>query len=449
MAKTNNDLFVCSDCGYESNKWMGKCPSCGAWSAFREVTRRITGTNKENSSSRIIDSPTQALSSIIPTEQDRLKTNIAEFDCVLGGGLVQGMIALIGGEPGVGKSTIMMQVANQLAKQGKKVLYISGEESYEQIKLRSTRLQIDSEKILLNCNNLVETIISEVEKEKPALVVIDSIQSMQMQSIDNAPGSVTQLRECTNAFTHFAKQTNIPFILIGHVTKDGIVAGPKILEHIVDTVLYFEGENLSQYKILRTTKNRFGSTNEVGIFEMCTTGLMEVANPSEFFIQNNTSRIGSATSCIMEGSRAFLLEVQALVTPSNYGNPQRVAIGYDQKRLALIIAVIERYIGINLQQHDVFLNIAGGIKAIEPGIDLAVVMSIISSYKNKPLPEKSIFLGEISLSGDIRSVSQVEQRLKEAQKLGYDYITISSKRKLAKKTSIRYLNHIAEVIAIL
>lgn len=401
---------------------------------------------KDNKMKRIFSEP-ESLKNIESTKETRVSTTFSELDGTLGGGIVPGMATLIGGEPGVGKSTLMMQVADALAQKNI-VLYVSGEESKQQIKMRSKRLNCQAEKLQLYCENDLERILNVISNMQPIFVVIDSIQSVYLQSLESSPGSISQLRECTGLLTRLAKNLNIPIFMVGHVTKDGSVAGPKIIEHMVDTVLYFEGEIQNQYKILRATKNRFGSTNEIGIFEMQSTGLQEVKNPSHLFLRENESSAGSAIGCLLEGSRAFLVEVQALVSPASYGTSQRVALGFDQRKLALLLAVIEKNLSINLRANDVFINIAGGLKVTEPAIDLAIVAAILSSAKETPLPAKTVFLGEVGLNGEIRAVSQIDKRLKEAKKLGYDNLVLSARNRNLKDDSIK-LKHIRQLFPIL
>jgi DNA repair protein RadA/Sms len=406
-------MFFCTECGTETAKWAGKCPYCGAWDSLKETTK-VTGKRKTRTLTLGQTSQPEQLIKVGSGKQARISSGFAEFDGTLGGGIVPGMVVLIGGEPGIGKSTLMLQISDRVAKDDRKVLYVSGEESNEQI------------------------------------VVIDSIQSIYLSSRDSSPGSISQLRECTSIFTRIAKQTNIPIFLIGHVTKDGIVAGPKIIEHMVDTVLYFEGESQNQFKILRATKNRFGSTNEIGIFEMQSTGLQEVKNPSQLFLSREDNNIGSAVGCVLEGSRAFLVEVQALVSPANYGTSQRVALGFDHRKLAVLLAVIEKNLSLNLRNNDVFINLAGGMKVLEPALDLAIIAAIISSFKERALPANTLLLGEIGLNGEIRPVSQLDKRLKEAQKLGFDNIIISARTKnISKKIIVSKIKHIKQLFPIL
>ena len=439
-------MFFCTECGAETAKWAGKCPACGAWNSLQETTR-VTGKKKTSSQQFPSSAKPEKINNIAIDDKPRISTSIGELDGALGGGIVSGMVVLIGGEPGIGKSTLMMQVSNLIASRGT-VLYVSGEESREQIKLRSNRLNCKSENLLLLCSTEAEQIINAVADLNPELVIIDSIQSVFFNSVESAPGSISQLRECTSLFTRFAKQKNIPFFLIGHVTKDGTVAGPKIIEHMVDTVLYFEGEMQNQFKILRATKNRFGSTNEIGIFEMLATGLKEVKNPSQLFLKEDEHSSGSAVGCVLEGSRAFLVEVQALVSAASYGTSQRVALGLDHRKLALLLAVIEKNLSINLRNNDVFLNLAGGMKVLEPSLDLSIIAAILSSAKDQPLPAKTVLLGEVGLNGEIRTVSQIEKRVKEALKLGYENIIVSARARNIK-TPVTKLKHIRQLFPVL
>jgi DNA repair protein RadA/Sms len=439
-------MFFCSECGAETAKWSGKCPACGAWNSLKE-TSRITGKQKAGKYQFKPSIKPEKLNDISVDKKPRISTSIGELDGTLGGGIVPGMVVLIGGEPGIGKSTLMMQVSDLIAKNGT-VLYVSGEESREQIKLRSKRLKCDADNLLLYCSTEVEQILNTISDLQPDLVIIDSIQSVYLESIESAPGSISQLRECTSLFTRIAKQKNIPIFLIGHVTKDGSVAGPKIIEHMVDTVLYFEGEMQNQFKILRATKNRFGSTNEIGIFEMQSSGLKEVKNPSQLFLKEDEHSSGSAVGCMLEGSRAFLVEVQALVSPASYGTSQRVALGFDHRKLALLLAVIEKNLSINLRNNDVFLNLAGGMRVMEPSLDLAIISAILSSAKEQPLPAKTVLLGEVGLNGEIRAVSQTDKRVKEALKLGYENIIVSARARNIK-AQVTKLKHIRQLFSVL
>ncbi len=442
-------MFFCTECGAETAKWAGKCPYCGAWDSLKETTK-VTGKRKKRTLTPDQTSQPEQLIEVGSGKQARISSGFVEFDGTLGGGIVPGMVVLIGGEPGIGKSTLMLQISDKVAKGDRKVLYVSGEESNEQIKLRSERLKCNSQSLYLFCETDFDEIERAITNFDPDIVVIDSIQSIYLNSRDSSPGSISQLRECTSIFTRIAKQTNIPIFLIGHVTKDGIVAGPKIIEHMVDTVLYFEGESQNQFKILRATKNRFGSTNEIGIFEMHSTGLQEVKNPSQLFLSREDNNIGSAVGCVLEGSRAFLVEVQALVSPANYGTSQRVALGFDHRKLAVLLAVIEKNLSLNLRNNDVFINLAGGMKVLEPALDLTIIAAIISSFKERALPANTLLLGEVGLNGEIRPVSQVEKRFKEAQKLGFDNIIISAKTKnISKKIIVSKIKHIKQLFPIL
>jgi len=446
-------MFFCTECGSETTKWSGKCPVCGAWNSLKETTSVTGKKNKKNTGRDLftneLNKKPLKLKDINYTEQQRTKSGISEFDGALGGGIVQGMVVLIGGEPGIGKSTLMLQVSDQLAYQGKNVLYVSGEESQEQIKLRSQRLDCSSDNLFLYCATDFEEVAQTIFNTEPDIVIIDSIQSMYLNSLESAPGSVSQLRECTGFFTRIAKQRNIPIFLIGHVTKGGIVAGPKIIEHMVDTVLYFEGETQNQFKILRATKNRFGSTNEIGIFEMLSTGLSEVKDPSQLFLTRENN-IGSSVGCLLEGSRAFLVEVQALVSPASYGTPQRVSLGFNHRKLALLLAVVEKNLSVNLRNNDVFLNLTGGIKVTDPGLDLSIIAAILSSFKELTLPANTLLLGEVGLNGEIRPVSQTDKRIKEAKKLGYENIIISAKGKNSNKiANIKKIKHVGQLFPIL
>ena len=440
-------MFFCTECGAETSKWAGKCPACGAWNTLKE-TSRVIGKKKKSRLEFVPSSKPEQIKDIKVNKSIRISTTISELDGTLGGGIVAGMVILIGGEPGIGKSTLMMQVSDRIAGSEKTVLYVSGEESREQIKLRSERLKCKSESLLLFCSTEVEEILQAIENVEPDVVIIDSVQSVYLSSLENAPGSITQLRECTSTFTRLAKQKSIPFFLIGHVTKDGAVAGPKIIEHMVDTVLYFEGEMKNQFKILRATKNRFGSTNEIGIFQMEASGLKEVTNPSQLFLEDNEGSAGSSVGCVLEGSRAFLVEVQALVSPANYGTSQRVALGFDHRKLAMLLAVIEKNLSINLRNNDVFLNLAGGMKVMEPALDLSIISAILSSAKEIPLPANTLLLGEVGLNGEVRPVSQIEKRVKEALKLGYENIIISSRTKNVK-SKVTKIKHIRQLFPVL
>ncbi|MCL5030414.1 MAG: DNA repair protein RadA [Bacteroidetes bacterium] len=418
MSKTKIK-YVCSSCGYESLRWVGKCPECESWNSFVE---EIIETSKRQTTSFSGNVSLHKINEITAVEGDRIKTGINEFDRVLGGGLMPGSVILLGGDPGIGKSTLAMQAASQIKD---KVLYVTGEESERQIKIRASRLKIHSDEFYVLSETDLTPIISAINSLKPVLVIIDSIQTMYRSELENSPGTVTQIRECTSMLMEEAKKKHYSVIIIGHVTKEGIIAGPKLLEHIVDTVIQFEGESHHSFRILRSQKNRFGSTNEIGVFEMHEDGLSEVKNPSELFLSEREKETsGSVVTASLEGTRPILIEVQALVTPSNYGNPQRVATGFDQRRLSILLAVIEKRSGYRLSANNVFLNMAGGVKIDEPAIDLAVCCSIASSLLDKTADTNSVVVGEVGLGGEIRTVSQIDKRIQEAERLGFKKIII-------------------------
>ncbi len=420
MAKGRTCVYFCQNCGYESSKWLGQCPGCREWNTFVEefVDKRSVGKGKQSGNEH---AQTVPLSAIEMTQDKRVSTNIAELDRVLGGGIVQGSLVLVGGDPGIGKSTLLLQVCQNLSKQKVKVLYISGEESLQQIKIRAERIGTFEDSLSLLCETNLDTIQKVIDREKPQIVVIDSIQTMYNENVASAPGSVSQVRESTGTLMQIAKGSGISIFIVGHVTKEGVVAGPRVLEHMVDTVLYFEGDRHAAYRILRGVKNRFGSTNEIGVFEMRQNGLVEVENPSEFMLSGKPEGAsGSVVACSMEGTRPILLEVQALVCHTNFGIPRRTAAGTDFNRVNLLMAVLEKRLGLQLGNCDAYINIAGGIRMNEPAIDLGIVLSIISSYKEKPIDEKTICFGEVGLSGEVRAVSMAEQRVLEAKKLGFD-----------------------------
>jgi DNA repair protein RadA/Sms len=477
MAKTKIAYF-CQSCGYEAAKWLGKCPSCAQWNTFVEEILEKTNTSVPNwkaasTTQQRANKPVQ-VADITFTDEDRLLTPDAEFNRVLGGGIVAGSLVLIGGEPGIGKSTLMLQLA--LNMPNLKVLYVSGEESDRQIKMRAERLQeagrgqsaVGSQKseIGKGCYILTETstqnIFKQIEQLEPDLVVIDSIQTLHSAHIESTPGSVSQVRECTAEMLRFAKESSTPVFLIGHITKDGMIAGPKILEHMVDTVLQFEGDRHHVYRILRTVKNRFGSSSELGIYEMLGEGLREVSNPSEILLSQRDEPLSGITiSATLEGMRPMLIETQALVSISAYGTPQRTATGFDTKRMSMLLAVLEKRCGFKLGAKDVFLNITGGIRVEDPAIDLGLAAAIISSHEDIPISSKTCFAGEIGLSGEIRAVNRVEQRIAEAQKLGFEQIFISKynlpsngqdKKKMdfsRYKIDVKVVSNIEEVFGLL
>lgn len=429
MAKSSNTVFFCTECGYESGKWMGQCPSCKQWNCFVEELKDNSKTKKTktvNILSGEANEPVQ-LRCVTMEETQRLSTNMPELDRVLGGGIVTGSLTLVGGDPGIGKSTLLLQVCKNLSDSGEKVLYVSGEESLKQIKIRGDRIGQFTENLLLLCETNLQAISEQIKKLCPKVVVIDSIQTMYNEEIGAAPGSVSQVRESTGVLMQLAKGLNVSIFVVGHVTKEGTVAGPRVLEHMVDTVLYFEGDRHASYRILRGVKNRFGSTNEIGVFEMQREGLKEVANPSEFMLDGRPENAsGSVVSCSMEGTRPILLEIQALVCRSNFGNPRRQANGTDFNRVNLLMAVLEKRVGLQIADCDAYVNLAGGIRIGEPAIDLAIVMAIASSYKNRAVSDKVVFVGEIGLSGEVRSVNMVESRVQEAKKLGFTSCVIPS-----------------------
>ena len=418
MAKGKKSIFFCQNCGHEENKWLGQCPMCKEWNTFVEET---VSTVKGSTVKQIKEAEVVPLKSIETNKEERTLTHIQELDRVLGGGIVPGSLVLVGGDPGIGKSTLLLQVCQRLCEDKRQVLYISGEESLKQIKLRANRMGEFKEDLYLLCETNLDVIKNIIEKRKPDFVVIDSIQTMYNEEVASAPGSVSQVRESTNVFMQLAKGLGISIFIVGHVTKEGTVAGPRVLEHMVDTVLYFEGDRHASYRILRGVKNRFGSTNEIGVFEMRQNGLVEVENPSEFMLNGKPEHAaGSVVACSMEGTRPILIEIQALVCNSNFGVPRRTAAGTDYNRVNLLMAVLEKRAGIHLSNYDAYVNIAGGVKMNEPAIDLGIVMALISSYKNKPIDEKTIVFGEVGLSGEVRAVNMPEQRVMEAKKLGFE-----------------------------
>ena len=421
MAKGKKSIFFCQNCGHEEAKWLGQCPACKEWNTFVEeridsgITKGTTVAARAVHEAKVVP-----LTEVTADDDTRSETGIKELDRVLGGGIVPGSLVLVGGDPGIGKSTLLLQVCQRMA-QMKKILYISGEESQAQIKLRANRMGNFTSSLLLLCETNLGIIRSVIEKERPELVIIDSIQTMYSEDVTSAPGSVSQVRESTNVFMQLAKGLCIPIFIVGHVTKEGTVAGPRVLEHMVDTVLYFEGDRHASYRILRAVKNRFGSTNEIGVFEMRQSGLVEVENPSEYMLSGKPENAsGSVVACSMEGTRPILLEIQALVCRTNFGMPRRTAAGTDYNRVNLLMAVLEKRLGMSLGNCDAYVNIAGGIKMNEPAIDLGIVMALVSSYRNRPIDEKTIVFGEVGLSGEVRAVNMPEQRVAEAKKLGFE-----------------------------
>lgn len=443
MAKTKS-VFVCTNCGVEAAKWVGKCPSCGEWNTFVEEIIRKDATPKVayvGQAERTGNKP-QLLSDIEIENEPRIDSGCGEFNRVLGGGLVPGAMVLIGGEPGIGKSTLVLQVV--LNMQGKKTLYVSGEESAKQLKLRAERLSVKNDSCYIVSETSLEQIFVHIQNIKPELVIVDSIQTIYTETAESSPGTITQIRESSAALLRFAKESNTPVLLIGHITKDGNIAGPKILEHIVDTVLQFEGDQHYMYRILRATKNRFGSTSELGIFEMRQEGLREVINPSELLMSENHEGLsGIAIAGAIEGIRPFLIEVQALVSTAAYGTPQRSATGFDTKRLNMLLAVLEKRAGFKLNQKDVFLNIAGGLKVNDPAIDLAVMAAVLSSNFDIAIEKQVAMAGEVGLSGEIRPINRIDQRVAEAEKLGFKKIIIPAANTKGLDTKNRNIEIIA------
>jgi DNA repair protein RadA/Sms len=423
MAKSKV-VYFCRNCGAEAPKWLGKCPACGQWNTYVEEVVRAKSPAEHRRDPEKSARPV-SLSEISSAEEVRLDTGIGEFNRVLGGGLVYGSVVLLGGEPGIGKSTLALQMALNLPDQ--KILYVSGEESNRQIKIRAERIGLSNDSCLFLSETSLDAIFGQIDRIRPSLVIIDSVQTLQDESIDSSPGSISQVRECAVKMLRFAKESSTPVILIGHITKDGTLAGPKVLEHIVDTVLLFEGDHHYLYRILRSSKNRFGTTAELGIFEMRQSGLREVINPSEILInRNNEGLSGVAIGATIDGVRPFLIEVQALVSTAAYGMPQRIATGYDVRRLNMLLAVLEKRAGFKLATRDVFLNIAGGIRISDPGLDLAIIIAVLSSSFDRPVKKNICMSAEVGLSGEIRPVNRIEQRIREAEKLGFQTILISS-----------------------
>lgn len=416
-----NTAFFCQNCGYESAKWMGQCPGCRAWNTFVEE-QVLTGKGKSSSTkgNHTRQNQPSKLSEVSLQEEDRISTGIGELDRVLGGGIVQGSLTLVGGDPGIGKSTLLLQVCRNLAEDGREVLYVSGEESLKQIKLRANRLGEFSDHLKLLCETNLISIEETIRRCQPEIVVIDSIQTMFHDEVSSAPGSVSQVREATGVFLQLAKGLNVSIFIVGHVTKEGTVAGPRVLEHMVDTVLYFEGDRHASYRILRGVKNRFGSTNEIGVFEMAGEGLKEVLNPSEFMLNGRPEDAsGSVVVCAMEGTRPILIEIQALVCHSNFGIPRRQTTGTDFNRVNLLMAVLEKRLGMQMGSCDAYVNITGGMKIQEPAIDLGIVLAVVSSFKNRIIDSGTIAMGEVGLSGEVRAVSMIQARVQEAKKLGF------------------------------
>ncbi len=444
MAKSKT-IFVCTNCGHETAKWIGQCPGCREWNTFvEEVT--ITGKKgKAASASGVVpagSSKVQRLGEIIIDDEVRLRTHMGELDRVLGGGIVSGSLTLVGGDPGIGKSTLLLQMCQSISDQGRRVLYVSGEESLKQIKIRGERLGVTGENVLLYAETSLQYIEAAVKNEKPDVLIVDSIQTIYSDDVTSAPGSVSQVREVTSVMMRIAKQLGLSTFIIGHVTKDGAIAGPRVLEHMVDTVLYFEGERSVSYRVLRAVKNRFGSTNEIGVFEMVDSGLAEVTNPSEYMLTGKpVGESGSVVTCCMEGTRPLLVEVQALVSQTNFGMPRRTANGTDYNRVNLLVAVLEKKVGLQLGSYDSYVNIAGGIKVNEPSLDLAIICALASSFRDQSVKDDMIILGEVGLTGEVRGINQCEKRVIEAAKMGFTscIVPIANKKHLENVKGIRII----------
>lgn len=426
MAKVKSK-YVCQNCGYENPKWLGKCPECLQWNTFvEEIEEKMTPRQESlaKQASRSTSRPV-SINSIAPKREERFSTSIPELDRVLGGGVIPGSLVLVGGDPGIGKSTLLLQVSNNVAETGKKVLYISGEESENQIKMRAKRLKISSDNLYIYTENNLAAIELQIAEVEPDMIIVDSIQTMISPEINSAPGTISQIKEGTSKFMKISKSKSISTFIVGHVTKEGALAGPKLLEHMVDTVLYFEGERYNTYRLLRAVKNRFGSTNELGVFEMKSDGLVELENPSKVLIAEKPNDVsGSVIVSTVEGTRSMLLELQALVAPTNFGYPRRTTTGVDNNRVALILAVLEKVIGMQVQSQDVFVNIIGGLRINEPSMDLGIALAISSSFRNIPVDASVVVTGEIGLTGELRTVSFIEKRIMECEKLGFKKMVI-------------------------
>ncbi len=419
MSQKSKSVYICSECGFESAKWYGKCPGCGQWNCMNEEIRETVSKKSAIASpSHSISRPVM-INEINTNEEERYHTGLTELDRVLGGGIVKGSLILISGDPGIGKSTILLQICEYLGK-SLRILYVSGEESARQIKLRASRLGVSSENLYVMTETDIQCVAEQIRADKPDLVMIDSIQTMNYTDLSSSPGSVTQVRECTNAIMRVSKSLDIPTILVGHVNKDGAIAGPKVLEHIVDAVLYFEGDRQMSYRILRAVKNRYGSTNEIGVFDMGDNGLHQVDNPSQALLSGRPKNVsGTCVTCVIEGSRPILAEIQGLATTTGFGNPRRMSTGFDYNRLSLLLAVLEKRAGYYFANLDAYVNVVGGLRLDEPAVDLAVAMSLVSSLKDVPIRDDAIVFGEIGLAGEMRSVSHIEARISEASRLGF------------------------------
>lgn len=423
MASKIKSVYICSECGYESPKWYGKCPSCGEWNTMNEEVKEQSSASFTKSKISNYTPPVQ-IKDISTTDEIRYKTGLKELDRVLGGGIVKGSLVLLGGDPGIGKSTILLQICEYLGKEHK-ILYVSGEESKRQLKLRASRLNVNNDNLYIQTQTDVELISETIRQNKPDLVMIDSIQTMSLTELQSSPGSITQVRECTNYLMRVAKSLDIPMVIVGHVNKEGSIAGPKVLEHIVDAVLHFEGDKQMSYRILRAIKNRYGSTNEIGVFQMTDSGLVEVENPSMMLLSGRPKNVsGTCVACAMEGTRPILAEIQGLATTTGYGNPRRTATGFDYNRMSLILAVLEKRAGYYFSNCDTYVNVVGGLRLDETAVDIAVAMALVSSLKDVVIPESAIAIGEIGLAGEIRAVNHISQRVSEAIRLGFKRIVI-------------------------
>ena len=450
MPAKKKTVFFCQNCGYESAKWLGQCPACHEWNTF--VEEALTAPSSSSSGKRLdTNIKPSTLDEITTADESRLTTHMEEFDRVLGGGIVKGSLVLIGGDPGIGKSTLLLELTRNLCSDHVKMLYISGEESLSQIKMRAERIGSFTSDLSILCETDLDTISAVIDRTRPSLVIIDSIQTMYSEAVGSAPGSVSQVRESTNVLMHIAKTMGITVFVVGHVTKEGNVAGPRVLEHMVDTVLYLEGDRYASYRVLRGVKNRFGSTNEIGVFEMKGAGLVEVKNPSEYMLAGRPEGAsGSVVACSMEGTRPILIEIQALVTRSNFGMPRRTAVGCDYNRVNLLMAVLEKRLGLKLSDYDAYDNVTGGMRMNEPAVDLGIVMAIVSSYKDTPIDDHIICFGEVGLSGEVRSVTNAEQRVREAAKLGFNKCILpkSSIRGMTKVEGVQYygIDFVSDVV---
>jgi len=439
MGRVKDTVFICENCGYQTPKWMGRCPGCGQWNSM--VEKVIERGKEKVRIDRVVTSP-QSINNISVDYEVRIKTDIEEFDRALGGGIVPGSVILIGGDPGIGKSTLILQVLDRLSKKGISCLYLSGEESLQQIKLRAERLSVDSPNLYVATGTCLEDLLEMIKELKPEALAVDSIQTLYTDTIESPPGSISQIKEVTYRLQIIAKQSGMSVFLVGHVTKEGIIAGPKVLEHLVDTVLYFEGDTNHLYRILRAVKNRYGSTNEIGVFEMKDTGLKEVPDPSRIFLEQRPKGVsGSVVVPCMEGTRPVFLEIQALVGPTPLGAPRRTAVGVDHNRVSLLVAVLWKRLGLRLGDYDIFINVAGGLKVDEPAVDLGIVSAIMSSFLDKPIDRDLIMFGEVGLAGEVRGVNHPELRIKEAIKLGFSRCIMSKSglEELSLKSSIEII----------